>query len=99
MSAVLALAFVTCKTPYLGVAFVILGLAFTGPAYGAGFMVNYNDISGSFAGLSLGLSNTFGTMPGFIAPSLVGFITTHVRIQFYYEIHYLFFFVIQIRSL
>lgn len=46
MLAVLGLAFVTCEIKYVGVALLTVGLAFTGCAYGAGFLVNYNDISG-----------------------------------------------------
>lgn len=78
MFSVIGLAFVTCATPYVGVALLIIGLASTGTGYGAGFMVNYNDIGGSFAGLTFGMSNTVGTIPGFIAPMIVGLITTHV---------------------
>lgn len=46
MLAVIGLAFVTCEIKYVGVALLTVGLAFTGCAYGAGFLVNYNDISG-----------------------------------------------------
>lgn len=74
-SAVAALCFVDCSTPYVGVALLTVGLATTGAGYGAGFMVNYNDVGGPFAGLIFGMVNTFGTMPGFIAPSLVGALT------------------------
>ena len=35
---------------------------YRGFGYGAGFMVNYNDIAGPFAGLVFGMVNTFGTM-------------------------------------
>ena len=85
MVAVIGLAFVTCENPYIGVALLVLGLASTGCAFGAGFMVNYNDIAGSFAGLSFGISNTVGTIPGFIVPFMVGALTTHV-IQFFLNI-------------
>ena len=77
--AVTALCFVTCSDPYVGVAFLTIGLATTGCGYGAGFMVNYNDIGGPFAGLIFGMVNTFGTMPGIIAPYIVGVITKDVR--------------------
>lgn len=75
MGAVIALSFVTCAQPYVGVALLTLGLAFTGCGYGAGFMVNYNDIAGSFAGLVFGMSNTPGTVSGIVAPSFVGILT------------------------
>lgn len=64
MGAVIGLGFVTCGIPYVGVGLLVLGLASTGCAYGAGFMVNYNDIAGSYAGLTFGIANTFGTVPG-----------------------------------
>jgi hypothetical protein len=41
-------------------------------------MVNYNDVAGQYAGLVFGMANTFGTIPGFIAPAIVGAITTKV---------------------
>lgn len=75
MLAVLGLAFVTCEIKYVGVALLTVGLAFTGCAYGAGFLVNYNDISGSYSGVVFGIGNTFATIPGIIAPSLVGLLT------------------------
>jgi hypothetical protein len=43
-----------------------------------GFMVNYNDIAGSFAGLVFGMANTFGTLGGIIAPYMVGYLTPNV---------------------
>jgi ACS family sodium-dependent inorganic phosphate cotransporter-like MFS transporter 5 len=76
------LAFVTCSNPYMGVALLTVGLGATGCAYGAGFIVNYNDIAGSYAGFSFGVANTFGTIPGFVAPYMVGIITKNVK-QFY----------------
>lgn len=75
MGAVIGLAFVTCEMPYLGVGILVIGLSSTGFSYGCGFMVNYNDIAGSYAGLMFGIANTFGTCPGFIAPYLVGLLT------------------------
>lgn len=74
-TAVGGLCFVTCANPYIGVTLLTVGLSTTGCGYGAGFMVNYNDIAGPFAGLVFGMVNTFGTMPGFIAPGLVGILT------------------------
>jgi hypothetical protein len=44
MSAVIGLGFVTCGIPYVGVALLVLGLASTGCAYGAGFMVLFKKI-------------------------------------------------------
>lgn len=41
-------------------------------------MVNFNDIAGPYSGIVFGISNTFATIPGFIAPGLVGIITKNV---------------------
>lgn len=78
MLAVIGLIFVTCHLQMLGVVFLTIGLAFTGCGYGAGFLVNYNDISGSFSSITFGIGNTFATLPGIIAPYLVGVLTKNV---------------------
>lgn len=41
-------------------------------------MVNFNDVAGAYAGLVFGMANTVGTIPGIIAPTVVGALTTHV---------------------
>ncbi|GAB1611052.1 sialin-like, partial [Argonauta hians] len=41
----------------------------------AGYQVNHLDIAPNFAGLLMGISNTFATIPGFVAPSVVGAFT------------------------
>ena len=50
----------------------------SGCAYGAGFLVNYNDVAGAYSGIVFGIANTFATIPGIIAPYLVGEITKNV---------------------
>jgi hypothetical protein len=50
----------------------------SGCAFGAGFLVNYNDVAGPYAGIAFGIGNTFGTAPGIVAPYLVGIITKNV---------------------
>ena len=50
--------------------------------YGAGFLVNYNDIGGAYSGIVFGISNTIGTVSGIIAPYLVGVLTRNVTIIF-----------------
>lgn len=42
-------------------------------------MVNFNDVGASYAGLVFGISNTFGTVPGIVAPYLVGVVTKNVN--------------------
>ena len=78
MCAVIGLSFVTCKHPYVGVALLVIGIAGIGCQYGAGFLVNYNDVCGKFAGMALGIGNTFASIPGILAPFFVGLVTKNV---------------------
>lgn len=41
----------------------------------AGYGVNVNDIAGQYAGVLYGISNTFATIPGIVAPYVVGILT------------------------
>lgn len=82
MGAVIGLAFVSCREPAAGVVLLSIGLAFTGFGYGAGFMVNSNDVAAGYAGIVFGISNTFATIPGIISPYLVGVITKNVSIKY-----------------
>lgn len=75
----LSLSFVTCKNPYTGVALLTLGFGFIGLCVGAGHVVNINEIGGEYSGVIFGISNTFGTLPGVIAPYLVCLITENKR--------------------
>lgn len=73
------LGFIDCSQPLVGVALLTLGVGCTGLYLGAGFVVNINDIGGkSFSGVVYGISNTFGTLPGIIAPYFVGIMTPQV---------------------
>lgn len=40
----------------------------------SGYAVNHLDIAPQYAGILMGISNTFGTMPGIISPLITGFI-------------------------
>jgi hypothetical protein len=50
---------VTCETKYVGVILLTLGLASTGLTYGAGWLVNYNEIAGIYSGIVFGYLNIF----------------------------------------
>jgi hypothetical protein len=82
MISVLLLVLVTCNYPYVGVFLVTVGLAFSGLTYGSGFLVNYNDVGGAYAGMVFGISNTIGTLSGIVAPYLVGALTKNVTIKY-----------------
>ena len=52
-----------------------MGVGVTG-LNATGYAVNILDIAPKYAGVIIGISNVFGSMPGFISPQIVGFITT-----------------------
>jgi fucose permease len=79
MIAVLFLSQVTCAHPYLGVFLLAFGVGFLACATGAGFQVNLNETGGSYSSVLLGISNTFATISGIVAPYLVGLLTPNVN--------------------
>ncbi|XP_055339779.1 sialin-like isoform X2 [Paramacrobiotus metropolitanus] len=56
------------------VAFLILALATNGIS-NVGFTVNHVDLSPKYAGILMGWSQTWGSIPGIVAPYLVGLLT------------------------
>ena len=72
-----ATGYVTCATPYVAVGVLSLAVGAIGIQYGA-FVVNHADIAPAYAGVLFGISNTVATMPGFIAPFVIGVITSDV---------------------
>eukprot|EP00794_Sanderia_malayensis_P005562 gene5562-6248_t len=60
------------------IAFLILGVGFSG-LNATGYAVNHLDIAPRYAGILMGLSNTFATIPGFLSPMLTGMITREKR--------------------
>jgi sugar phosphate permease len=43
--------------------------------HGGGYTVNINDIGGRYSGILFGISNTFATIPGIVAPYIVAVLT------------------------
>jgi ACS family sodium-dependent inorganic phosphate cotransporter len=61
------------KSPVVAIALVTVALG--GVAFGvAGFAVNHLDIAPQYAGILMGLSNTFAQLPGIVGVALTGFI-------------------------
>jgi ACS family sodium-dependent inorganic phosphate cotransporter-like MFS transporter 5 len=46
--------------------------------WGSAHLVNIMDVAGPFSSLLFGISNTMATIPGIVAPYLVGVITKNV---------------------
>lgn len=49
----------------------------------SGYAVNHLDIAPQYAGLLMGISNTFGTIPGIVSPLITGFIVQN-RVSYYF---------------
>ena len=76
---VLILGFIDCSQPLIGVLLLTIGIGSNGFYIGAGFIVNMNEIGGkNYASVIFGIANTFGTLPGIIAPYFVGIMTPKV---------------------
>lgn len=61
--------------PALSVTFITLGVAFASFAYSS-FSVNYLDIAPQFAGVLMGICNSFATVAGIVSPILTGYIVS-----------------------
>ena len=59
---------------HLCVLFLVLGIGFSG-LNAIGYAVHHLDIAPRYAGVLMGLSNTFASTPGFISPQITGFVT------------------------
>ncbi|KAK7098468.1 sialin-like [Littorina saxatilis] len=73
---VIGVGFMDCTNPVGGVVLLTVGVSMCGFQYGSGFIVNAGDIAPRYAGIIFGISNTFGTIPGFLAPIAIGIITS-----------------------
>ena len=63
------------KSKAVAIGLLCTGVGITG-LNATGYAVNILDIAPRFAGVIIGISNVFGSMPGFISPMIVGYITT-----------------------
>ena len=61
--------------PIPAVTFITLGVAMASFAYSS-FSVNYLDIAPQFAGVLMGICNSFATVAGIVSPILTGYIVT-----------------------
>jgi ACS family sodium-dependent inorganic phosphate cotransporter len=62
-------------SPVSSVTFITIGVAMASFAYSS-FSVNYLDIAPQFAGVLMGICNSFATVAGIISPILTGYIVT-----------------------
>ncbi|XP_071144720.1 sialin-like isoform X2 [Mytilus edulis] len=71
-----ATGFMSCNHRDMAVVFLSLAVMFTG-LNRAAFIVNHNDFAPKYAGVLFGITNTFATIPGMIAPLVAGALTPH----------------------
>lgn len=72
-----ATAYVDCTNKYIAVFTLCCAVGFTGFAF-ASYMINHADLAPDYAGTLFGITNTTATLPGFIAPIIVGAMTPDV---------------------
>ncbi|EDO31704.1 predicted protein [Nematostella vectensis] len=65
-------------TRHMCVIFLVLGVGFSG-LNAIGYAVNHLDIAPQYAGVLMGLTNTFASTPGFISPQITGIVTKHKK--------------------
>ncbi|CAG2223698.1 SLC17A5 [Mytilus edulis] len=66
--------FVSCDQRNIAVAFLSIAVMFTGFSR-AGYVVNHVDFGPKYAGVLYGITNTFATVPGMVAPIVAGALT------------------------
>ena len=74
----IGVSFTDCNTSTTAVILLTLGVALTGFQYGGGLYMNAGDIAPKYAGIIYGISNTFASLPGFLAPMAIGYLTPEV---------------------
>ncbi|XP_076046211.1 putative inorganic phosphate cotransporter [Oratosquilla oratoria] len=73
MLALVAMCFVNCDRT-LALVVLCLAMGLNGAVY-CGYTTSHMDLAPNFAGTLMGLTNSFGTIPGIAAPSVTGAIT------------------------
>ncbi|XP_064642152.1 sialin-like [Lineus longissimus] len=73
---IIAASFLNCTQRYLAVAFLVISVTMTSMSR-CGYIVNHVDIAPRYAGILFGITNTFATLPGMLAPIAIGQLTQH----------------------
>ncbi|XP_068424990.1 sialin [Clinocottus analis] len=73
---------------FLAVSFLTVSSALGGVS-ASGFNINHLDIAPSYAGILLGITNTFATIPGMVGPVIARALTKHNTIQEWQSVFYI----------
>ena len=76
----IGLGYLDCSMKPLAIVLLTLAVSLTGLQY-SGFLVNHVDIAPPFAGILFGISNSMGSITGFVSPAVVGVITKEVGLK------------------
>ena len=74
--------YMDCHRQVAAIVLLSLSMGFCGFQFSS-FFINHGDIAPKYAGTVFGFTNTGASVPGIIAPYIVGAITTHVS-TFYF---------------
>ncbi|KAL8563828.1 hypothetical protein ACOMHN_061952 [Nucella lapillus] len=66
--------YMDCTLKYVAVFTLCCAVGLTGFGF-ASYLVNHGDLAPDYAGTLFGISNTLATLPGFVAPTIVGALT------------------------
>ena len=72
--------YMDCHRPAAALVLLSLSMGFCGFQFSS-FFINHGDIAPKYAGTVFGFTNTGASVPGIIAPYIVGAITTNVSIE------------------
>lgn len=67
--------FLSCTNIDFGIAMVTVGQAFGEFAFMGGYMLSIFELAPKYAGIIIGITNTFGVLPGFLCPLFVSLLT------------------------
>ncbi|XP_060582480.1 sialin-like [Ruditapes philippinarum] len=62
------------ENPDLAVTLLTIGVAISGMQFGSGYLVNSVEVAPMYAGIIMAFSNSAGSLCGFLAPFVIGFI-------------------------
>ncbi|ODM89413.1 Sialin [Orchesella cincta] len=67
--------FLSCTNIEFGIAMVTIGQAFGEFSFMGGYMLSIFELAPKYAGIIIGITNTFGVLPGFLCPLFVSLFT------------------------
>jgi ACS family sodium-dependent inorganic phosphate cotransporter-like MFS transporter 5 len=80
VGALIGLTFIPVSNAKISLVVLSIGFAASGLHGGGGNIPNINEVGGKYAGVLYSIANTVGTIPGIVAPYVVGVMTPHVSL-------------------